>query len=69
MEANELKLKLNNHLKLHPEYEDWMEFDDVEVKADGVVVPRYKSPKPYNSNMSKLKARQIYGQVCSDILP
>jgi|GEM_PF-6117172 len=68
METEQIKTKLNDHLKKHPDYEDWMIFDSVEIKENGIVVPRYKSPEATGVNMSSSKAREIYGQVCSDIL-
>jgi len=68
MESEQIKNKLNTHLKNHPEYEEWMTFDFVEIKENGVIVPRYKSPEAAGVTMSSSKAREIYGQVCSDIL-
>ena len=67
--SDQIKTLLNSHLEKHPEYEDWMIFDSVEIKEGGVLVPRFKSPKSANQSMPELKAREIYGQVCQDILP
>ena len=69
MEPSQIQAKLNEHLKQHPDYEEWMIFDSAEIKESNIVVPRYRSPESAGATMSSSKAREIYGQVCRDILP
>ena len=68
MDTEQLKGLLNTHLKSHSEYEEWMQFDEVEFKQGLGIVPRYRSPKNAGVSMTELKAREIYGKVCSDII-
>lgn len=68
MNTDALKELLNQHLQNHPEYESWMVFDLVEFKPGIGVIPRYKSPKAAGVDMTEMKAREIYGKVCSDII-
>jgi hypothetical protein len=69
MESDKIKTKLNDHLQTHPNYETWMVFDSVEIKEGGIIVPRFRSPESAGVTMPSSKAREIYGQVCADIIP
>jgi hypothetical protein len=58
---------LNFVLKDHQSYEDWMQFDDFELKGD-LKIPRYRSPAEGQTSLSRPEYEEIYKQVCAQVL-
>jgi hypothetical protein len=68
MNKEQLLLVLNEKLKSHPKYQEWMKLEDVEIKGNRVIVPRGRSPESANVEFSRIEAIEIYQQVCSEII-
>lgn len=58
---------LNLVLKGHQSYEDWMLFDDFDLKGN-IKIPRYRSPADGQTSLSRPEYEEIYNEVCAQVL-
>lgn len=59
---------LNIALKNHPEYQDWMLFEEVEMR-EHIYVPRFVSTKKAGVDFPESEAHRIYLAVASSVIP
>ena len=58
----------NVWLSKHPEYESWMRFTGIKEEPRGVYHPRCELNPPEESQLSKVRAREIYSEIWSQTL-
>lgn len=64
-ELAQKKMEFNAALQSHPEYQSWMEIEEVEKKGH-IYVGRFKSPEKAGIDMPLSEALRIYNDILDD---